>query len=334
MSSTQVLEKSSTAAGGDGLAVSAHTWATKYLNQLQQQDAALADQSGHMPPDKIAERLRQEVRNMCLQGWKDTENLLAREVVRHQIDADLIDPWEISKDAFDLFEKALTGYADQISLAQLAVKLSDDIGAVRQKYTETDPRVIGFISMQFFYTGQNLLKLLDPAQQPDVHAYFNVISDHLYMPLKRAFSAAGEHHSGSPQLKVVHQLLPQTTAIAKRIVAKVLASQGTYVCHSGVLNAPAIQISSVRDVEMFQVYLMVCILENNLSAIQDELFPLCVMLYPRLRVGWELIRQMGFLLGKELQTILTPEQMLLFKPFHEALWSMFSPEVFPEVVFE
>jgi hypothetical protein len=42
---------------------------------------------------------------------------------------------------------------------------------------------------------------------------------------------------------------------------------------------------------MFQVYLWVCVLEDTISSGQQELFPLCVMLYPRLNVRWELVQQ-------------------------------------------
>jgi hypothetical protein len=91
-------------------------------------------------------------------------------------------------------------------------------------------------------------------------------------------------------------------------------------------------VSSIRDVEMFQVYLWICVLENSIAAIQQELFPLCVMLYPPLKVRWELVRQMLHLLGNELQTRLTPPQQALFMPYFQSLWELFSPDVFPETL--
>ncbi|KAM3100687.1 hypothetical protein ACKFKG_00385 [Phormidesmis sp. 146-35] len=81
---------------------------------------------------------------------------------------------------------------------------------------------------------------------------------------------------------------------------------------------------------MFQVYLWVCVLENNISAIQQELFPLCVMLYPRLKVRWELVRQLIHLLGAEVRSYLEPSQAKYYAPYYQALWSMFSPEIFPD----
>ncbi|HEY9295634.1 MAG TPA: hypothetical protein VIQ31_04530, partial [Phormidium sp.] len=103
-----------------------------------------------------------------------------------------------------------------------------------------------------------------------------------------------------------------------------------YSTYTGNLKNPVVKTASIRDVEMFQVYLWVCVLENNISAIQQELFPLCVMVYPTLKVRWELVRQMINLLGKEIDNRLGREQQQLFIPYFQALREMFSPEVFPE----
>jgi hypothetical protein len=71
-------------------------------------------------------------------------------------------------------------------------------------------------------------------------------------------------------------------------------------------------------------------LENNISAVQQELFPLCVMLYPRLKVHWELVRQLIHLLGTEIRSRLEPQQAAYFLLYHESLWAMFSPQVLPD----
>lgn len=81
---------------------------------------------------------------------------------------------------------------------------------------------------------------------------------------------------------------------------------------------------------MFQVYLWVCILEDSIGAVQHELFPLCVMSYPALKVQWELVRQMVHLLGQEINIRLGEQQRSLFEPYFRILWEMFSPDVFPD----
>ncbi|PLZ06559.1 hypothetical protein CBP19_19400 [Fischerella thermalis WC1110] len=83
---------------------------------------------------------------------------------------------------------------------------------------------------------------------------------------------------------------------------------------------------------MFQVYLWVCSLEGSVNAIQQELFPLCAMLYPRLKVEWQLIRCMLHLLQQEICQHLNSQQANTLMPYLQVLWHMFSPKVFGELI--
>ncbi|KAM3112290.1 hypothetical protein [Phormidesmis sp. 146-33] len=305
-------------------------WAKRYVEKLAAQDQYLERVSERGVRRDLARNLLETLRPTIAQAWIKTEALLAREVVRHEIDFHLINPWDIAKDAYDIYEKALSAYANNLSPARLSVLVSADLGKIRHKYTHVDPRVIGFVSMQFHYSGQMLLSLLPKSQQIVLTDYFKVIDDHLYMPLQRAYGMAAQHDYDSPALQLVQTLLPVSSAISRKIVSRVLKLYPRYQCHTGALNELSVQISSIRDVEMFQVYLWVCVLENNISAIQQELFPLCVMLYPRLKVRWELVRQLIHLLGAEVRSYLEPSQAKYYAPYYQALWSMFSPEIFPD----
>jgi hypothetical protein len=79
---------------------------------------------------------------------------------------------------------------------------------------------------------------------------------------------------------------------------------------------------------MFQVYLCLCVLEDDIRSVQQELFPLCVMLYPSLRVSWKLVQQMLKTLGWEMHDCLSPENMGTFLPYLRTLTEMFSADVF------
>ncbi|WP_320073123.1 hypothetical protein [Nostoc sp. MG11] len=305
-------------------------WAKKYLRKLAEQDDLTEALNRSEMATEIAKTLMQTLRTTSLEAWARTEALLSQEVIRHQIDPQFIDPWAVTKDAHQIYQTALSAYAQQIPPPKFSTWIASDLGHIRQKYIADDPRVIGFISMQFHYSGQMLLNLTPPAQQLLLSAYFKVIDDHLYMPLQRAYHAAGQHAYNAPPLKAVQQLLPLCTEIATKIVERVMELYPAYHCHTGRLSDTNIKISSIRDTEMFQVYLWVCVLENNISAIQQELFPLCVMLYPRLKVRWELVRQLIHLLGNEIRSRLEPQQAAYFIPYYESLWGMFSPQVFPD----
>ncbi|MCC5645967.1 hypothetical protein LC607_24125 [Nostoc sp. CHAB 5824] len=305
-------------------------WAKKYLQQLAEQDDQVEVLNRSGIATEIATTLMQTLRSISVQAWAKTEALLSQEVIRHQIDPQLIDPWAVTKDAHQIYQTALSAYAQQIPPPKFSTWIAKDLGHIRQKYIADDPRVIGFISMQFHYSGQMLLNLTPPAQQPVLGAYFKVIDDHLYMPLQRAYQAAAQHAYDAPPLQAVQQLLPLCSEIAINIVKQVMQLYPGYHCYTGRLDDTNIQISSVRDTEMFQVYLWVCILENNISAVQQELFPLCVMLYPRLKVRWELVRQLIHLLGIEIRSRLEPQQAAYFVPYYESLGAMFSPQILPD----
>ena len=239
-----------------------------------------------------------------------------------------------------LYKKALEIYTEQVAPSQLATAIGATIGAMRRKYIKDDPRVIGFVNMQFHYTSQMLLEPLSTLERclttsrcasTLVGAYFKVIDDHLSMPLQRAYAAAAQHDYDSHALSAVQQLLPVSTQIAKNVFQKIIEIYPNYRSYTGLLNDSVVKTSSIRDIEMFQVYLWVCALEKDISAIQQELFPLCVMLYPTLKVQWELVRQMLHLLRQEIGDRLTPKQADTLIPYFEVLWQMFSPEVFGEL---
>ncbi|MEM9451341.1 MAG: hypothetical protein AAGA75_22785 [Cyanobacteria bacterium P01_E01_bin.6] len=305
-------------------------WAKRYLENLSGADPLRPDEDEWRSRQAAARFLKKALRTVSAQAWSKTEALLFQEVARHQIDFELIDPWDIAKDAHQIYDQAFTSYAKRVTPQRFSAQISGSLGQIRTKYTSDDPRVIGFISMQFHYTGQMLLELLAPEDRTVVQSYFKVIDDHLYMPLRRAYGAAANHTPDSVALQTVQRLLPNSSAIAHRIVDRTLELYPNHRCYTGLLRDSAVRVSSIRDVEMFQVYLWVCILENNIQALQQELFPLCVMLYPVLNVRWELVRQLVQLLGKEVQVLLEPDQLKLYAPYYRALWEMFSPEVFAD----
>ncbi|MEO0825639.1 MAG: hypothetical protein AAFW84_15155 [Cyanobacteria bacterium J06635_15] len=307
-------------------------WAQKYVASLKKQDELLSNSEANQPRSELSSRLLSDLRSASAQAWTQTESLLSYEVQRHQIDPSLIDPWAVAKDVHEIYEKALTAYAQNVPPQRLSVMISADIGQARKRYTSVDPRTIGFVSMQFHYCGQIMLSKAPSTEQDALTDYFKVVDDHLYMPLHRAYEAAANYAYGSPRLRVVQRFLPYSTTIARNIVDRVNRLYTNYHCHTGRLNSKTVRISSLRDVEMFQVYLWTCVLEKNISPITQELFPLCVMLYPTLQVGWELVRQMINLMAKEFETYANPEDSKYYEPYHNALWRMFSPEVFPDML--
>ncbi|WOD41590.1 hypothetical protein [Nodosilinea sp. E11] len=305
-------------------------WAKKYIKGLYRQDQALLSLDRSHSRQDVAQNLIDILRSVSARAWNKTENLLAHEVRRHQLDASLIDPWTVSKDVHSVYEDTLAAYAQKVTPQQFSVTASKRLGAIRQQHTAVDPRVIGFISMQFHYCGQMLSAEAPESERETLQSYFKVVDDLLYMPLNRAYAAAANYDYDDPRLETVRLALPATTHIAHSIVNRVIELCPDYATYTGPLSASVVRASSIRDVEMFQIYLWTCMLENNISAIAQELFPLCVMLYPTLKVNWGLVRLMVNLLDQELSACVGSANVRYYEPHYDAMLSMFSPSIFPD----
>ena len=311
-------------------------WARKYYLSL----AANQEQGQTQPEQNLTETTSIEARkttadklikNLNLasaKAWSLTETLLSQEMRRHNINPELINPLEIAVDTRELFHKALDAYASGIAPQRLSVMVGRNCGRVRKKYTSVDPRAIGFVSMQFHYTGQKLLEWLSLDEQKVFAPYLKVMDDHMYMPLQAAYEAAAKHEENSPLLLAVQHLLPISTKIACEVCQSVSRQHPGYQSYSGALTGETVRISSIRDVEMFQVYLCLCVLEANIRTVQEELFPLCVMLYPCLKVSWTLVQEMLLFMSWEIQERLPLQHVPIFLPYLRTFSEMFSHEVF------
>ncbi|MBF2098554.1 MAG: hypothetical protein IGQ88_09285 [Gloeomargaritaceae cyanobacterium C42_A2020_066] len=307
----------------------AKLWAQKYVKGL----AHYAWETTASPargPDDTAAHLLEILRFASSQAWSKTESLLSQEIQRHRIAPSLIDPWRIANDSRRLFEKAAENYSKQVDPQVFSGNIAADCNQIRDHYTERDPRVLGFMSMQFHYTGQILLEQVGPEERRVLSNYLKVMDDHLYMPLGRCYRAAAQHDYDDPVLQATREILPQTTEVAESICAEVAQRFQGYECQHGSLDNLEIRVSSVRDTEMFQVYLALCLLEGDLRAVQQELFPLCVMLYPPLKVHWGLVRTLLTLLEQKLPYHLTSVNYELCLPVLRGFQDMFSPDVLPD----
>ncbi|MBE9029713.1 hypothetical protein IQ266_08215 [filamentous cyanobacterium LEGE 11480] len=311
----------------------ASVWARRYVAAVSKdpafQPASVVDHSRSKDHLRQAEaKLQRVIRHASAKAWGKTEGLLKDELHRHGIAAELINPWEIAGDSHRVFESAIQAYGDGMSAQKMSLLVGYECGQLRSKYTRVDPRLIGFVSMQCHYTGQMLLAHLTLAEQRLFAPYLKVIDDYLYMPLRDAYQAAAQYDTDSETLRAVQRLLSVSTRIARKVYKRVRCQNPGYHSYSGRLSSDVVKVSSIRDIEMFQIYLCLCLLEGNVRSVQEQLFPLCVMLYPRLNVSWELVQEMLEAMGWEMHKRLLPGDMMQFLPYLRTLSHMFSKEVF------
>ncbi|WP_017328361.1 hypothetical protein [Synechococcus sp. PCC 7336] len=305
-------------------------WAKKYLQSLD--DGRKGDRINSLSgKSALARAVLEGLRFASSQAWSRTEALLAAEIPKQRIDMQAIDPWQIAEDSRILYEAAAKSYESGTSPERFSQIIAAKCGQIRAAHTAKDPRVLGFVSMQFHYTGQLLLADLPEAARGVFEDYFKVMDDHLYMPLQRSYRAAADCDYYSAELLAVRELMPEITEIAEQIAARSATRHPGYCCHSGKLNHVNVRISSIRDIEMFQIYLCLVVLEGSTDAVQKELFPLCVMLYPPLKVSWELVREMLNEIAIEIDARLSRRNQAVIGQYLEAFQAMYASDVLSDL---
>ena len=187
-----------------------------------------------------------------------------------------------------------------------------------------DPRTIGFITTQFHYTTQLVLKPLTLPEQILLSPYFRFMEEQVCIPLQRLCAAAAKHHRGSRTLALIQQMLPVSHEIAETVCQRAAELSPTYHSRRGKLSHSGVRTSTVRDLEMFQGYLWLCVIERSMSSMQQELIPLCKLVFPSVQVSSELVQQMLALLVDELKARSEPYQIPLFLPYAQAMQQLFS----------
>lgn len=193
----------------------------------------------------------------------------------------------------------------------------------KQHQLASNTRAIGFLSTQFHLTTELLLKRLTHFEQILLSPYFRFIEEQVCIPLQRVCQAAAKHHLDSPNLAIVRQLLPHSHEIASVVYHRASKRYANHRSQRGGLSHPGVMASTIRDLQMMQAYLWLCVLEESTAVVEQELLPLCVMVFPSVQVSWTLVRQMLQLLLDELVARLEPEQKRILLPYTQAMQQLF-----------
>ncbi|NEO97463.1 MAG: hypothetical protein F6K58_01870 [Symploca sp. SIO2E9] len=229
---------------------------------------------------------------------------------------------EVSDDFF----RQWVEYAVRLTkVEQLSQELQPSIQKLREQYLLMDEsRAIGFISTQFHFSTTNILHQLQLAEQLLLSPYFKFVEEQVCIPWQRVCAAAAQHPPGSQGLILVQQLLPASGEIAINVHHRASQMYPNHHSRRGKLSHPGVQASSIRDIEMFQAYLWLCVLERSMAAVENELLPLCALVFPSIDVKWELVGGIIPLLVDEFQARVDPSQMHLLRTYTEQMQQMFA----------
>jgi hypothetical protein len=274
--------------------------------------------------------LLRSLKLVSAEAWSKTEALLKDEVERCGMDSSLIDPWGIVGDSYALFEQAIEHYAEQgasgPALRSLTPAVAKRCSQMRQRWSEPDARVLGFVIMHVHYTGRMLLERMPMPERSKFETYVRFLEEQLYLPLQELYQAAAHSSVAPATLRAVQCLLPLTSKIARRVVKRIANRRSQYQSYSGHLTSRQVHTSSLRDVEMFLLYLGLSSLQGNTHLVEERLFPICQLLYPRLHVTWDLVQEMLEEIAWELHHRLLPDDMMQFLPYLRVFTTLFSEQ--------
>lgn len=194
----------------------------------------------------------------------------------------------------------------------------------QQHLSSRNHRTIGFITTQFHFSTREILKQLTLGEQVLLIPYLQFVEEQVCIPWQRICAVAATISSHSPALETIKQFLPLSHEIAQAVYQQALRQCPEHRSRRGLLNHPGIMDSTLRDLTMFQAYLWLCVLEERMTAIEQELLPLCVAVFPSVGVEWRLVRQMLYWLEQEICTRANPNQLALLTPYLKGLMDIFA----------
>jgi hypothetical protein len=171
---------------------------------------------------------------------------------------------------------------------------------------------IGFLTTHLNFSNVSLLNNLSPVEQIFVKPYFKFLEEQVALPWQRICAAASSNQYSSPAFQLVKHMLPKSEEIAHRVYMDLVQQFPKTVMRRGRLDHPGVRHSCIRDLNMFQAYLWLCVLQGNLAPVEDELVRLCTMVMPRVGVPWEMTVRWNELLMAEVtdRTLLSQQTFL------------------------
>jgi hypothetical protein len=313
-------------------------WADRYRTDLQRLSIATDPlvleeyiKAAH-PLNRLqtVERIRRSLHLYCELGAVNTVSLfsISENVVN------LTEARRLSQFVQQVYVEILAIYAQQTSSLTLSSplpveKMADAMESVllqvqEQHQVAEDPRTIGFLTTQFHLSTQVILRYCSVYERVWLKPYFQFIEEQVCIPWQRICAAAQQHGLRSPAFRLVATILPLSQLTAKRVYQSALAQYPDHQSRRGTLNKPRIAASTLRDLNMFQAYLCLCVLEGSMDAIASELLPLCQLVFPSIEIKWNLVEGCLQFLVAEIHAVLTAEQQDLIRFYTSSLSSLFT----------
>jgi hypothetical protein len=206
----------------------------------------------------------------------------------------------------------------------LAKALESVLIEYQQQYiVSKDWCTLGFLTTQFNFSNQLLLKKLSPVETILIYPYLTFLEEQVAIPWQRVCVAAAKHELNAPAITIVREMLPAALDIATTVYRQLTKLFPDYCGRRGGFEHPGVEHSCLRDLQMFQAYLWLCVLERSFAPVEKELVTLCAMVMQRVGVPWKITVQWNQLLMDEIGHRLKPEQQSYLLPYMRGMQQAF-----------
>lgn len=211
-----------------------------------------------------------------------------------------------------------------LPIEQLSIALEPVLLELQEQHrVSKDWRMLGFMTTQLNFSNKLLLRELTPVEKVLVNPYLKFVEEQVALPWQRICAAAANHGLDSCALSVVMQMLPVAQEIAEATYRRFTQLQPNHRSLRGGLSDPGVKHSCLRDLNMFQAYLWLCVLEDSMAAVEQELISLCVMVTQSVEMTWERIEKWIEVLTDEIISLLNPQQQSLVQPYTQKIQQLF-----------
>lgn len=208
---------------------------------------------------------------------------------------------------------------------QLMLTISPLLRELKAVYfSSINHHLIGFMTTHIHFTQQRILKRLNPYEYIWLAPYFQVLDELVCMPWVRICTFASTHPDISDSFFLVKKMLPKVTAISALIYQKALQTYPNHISYQGRIQSSTIRHSSIRDLNMFQSYIWLCVLEDSVTIIEKKLLPVCLQVFPLTNVKWELVIFAVQTIIETIQSQLSSSEQALFKQYAVPIEQLFS----------
>ncbi|NET60132.1 MAG: hypothetical protein F6K47_29500 [Symploca sp. SIO2E6] len=185
----------------------------------------------------------------------------------------------------------------------------------KQHIEVQDRHTLVFITTLLNFTNQLLLQKLTPLEQVLLKPYFKFVEEQVAYPWQRVCAAVAKYPVNSAMFRIVEKMFPAAAEIAETVYSKLVKLLPNHTSHRGELTEPGIIHSCIRDLQIFQAYFWLCLLEVSLVPVEEELVELSAIVLPTVGVKWKMIELWNQLLVEEISSRATPTQRILLQPY-------------------